>query len=70
MFSPTHTIDFKGIEPGTERTDPDGTVISRSQCGHIYAVDGPNRRYQIDMRDWDLSPRKKPTRFRNAKSLV
>jgi hypothetical protein len=70
MFSQTHTIDFKGIAPGTKRTDPDGTVINRSECGHVYDVDGPNGSYVIDMRNWDLTPRKKPNRFRNSQSLV
>lgn len=70
MFGKTHTIDFKDIKPGEKKVQPDGTYVYRSECGHIYKCSGPTGEYTIDMRDWNMTPRKKPTRFRNTRSLV
>lgn len=70
MNGPTHAVDLKGLQPGCSRTDPDGTVVSRSEDGLVYTVNGPRSRYTIDMSNWDLTPRPKPKRYRNANTFV
>jgi hypothetical protein len=70
MNGPTHTINLSGVKPGDTRTDADGSTVSRSECGHIYTIGGPNGGYTLDMRDWVMEPTKKNPKFRNHRPHV
>lgn len=70
MNGSTHTIYFSDVKPGDTKTQADGSTVSRSECGQIYTIGGPNGGYTIDMREWIMAPTKKNPKFRNHRTHI